>query len=107
MPAAFTAAITLLISSALARSAPLASAAWLTTPVDKVATSGTRVALASAETDSRVPSPAGAVTCADAFMAELRARRVTSEETISGRRGRDVRSMKFSVLTRAVARRRE
>jgi hypothetical protein len=40
-------------------------------------------------------------------MAELRARRVTSEETISGRRGRDVRSMKFSVLTRAVARRRE
>ena len=56
MPAALIAAITLSICTALARIAALASAAWVTTPVEMVATSGTRLALASADTDSRVPS---------------------------------------------------
>src|SRR3546814_1262273 len=40
----------------LAASAALASAAWVTTPVDSDATSGTRLASAWAETESSVPS---------------------------------------------------
>ena len=55
MPAAWIAAITLSICTALARIAALASAAWVTTPVEMVATSGTRVASAVADTDSSVP----------------------------------------------------
>ena len=55
MPAARIAAITLSICTALARIAALASAAWVTTPVEMVATSGTRVASAEADTDSNVP----------------------------------------------------
>src|SRR3546814_16074573 len=46
MPAALIAAITLFICVALAASAALASAAWVTTPVDSEATSGTRLASA-------------------------------------------------------------
>src|SRR3546814_10427462 len=46
MPAALIAAITLFICVALAASAALASAAWVTTPVDSDATSGTRLASA-------------------------------------------------------------
>src|SRR3546814_1262606 len=61
MPAALIAAITLFIWVALAASAALASAAWVTTPVDSEATSGTRLASAWAETDSSVPSLAGMV----------------------------------------------
>src|SRR3546814_16830814 len=61
MPAALIAAITLFIWAALAASAALASAAWVTTPVDSEATSGTRLASAWAATDSRVPSLAGQV----------------------------------------------
>src|SRR5690606_39230791 len=56
MPAARIAAITLSIFAALAGIAALASAAWVPTPVELVATCGSRVALASADTDSRVPS---------------------------------------------------
>jgi hypothetical protein len=44
------------ICAAFARIATMASVAWLTTPVEMVAASGTRVASADAETDSRVPS---------------------------------------------------
>ncbi|KAG1602628.1 hypothetical protein G6F45_014283 [Rhizopus arrhizus] len=42
----------------------LPSAAWVTTPADRVATSGTRVASALAEMFSRVPS-AGAALAGD------------------------------------------
>src|SRR3546814_7907840 len=56
MPAALIAAITLFICVALAASAALASASWVTTPVDSDATSGTRLASAWAETESSVPS---------------------------------------------------
>src|SRR3546814_16983434 len=59
MPAALLAAITLFIWVALAASAALASAAWVTTPVDSEATSGTRLAPAWAEADSSVPSLSG------------------------------------------------
>src|SRR3546814_11962186 len=55
MPAALIAAITLFICVALAASAALASAAWVTTPVDSDATSGPRLASAWAETESSVP----------------------------------------------------
>src|SRR5690606_25176707 len=96
MPAALIAAITLFIWVALAASAALASAAWVTTPVDSEATSGTRLASAWAETESRVPSlvtAAGAVFWALAVMAmQLRARALASA---TGRRG--LRSMVFSV----------
>src|SRR3546814_20471264 len=61
MRAALIAAITLFIWVAWAASAALASAAWVTTPVDSEATSGTRLASAWAETDSSVPSLAGMV----------------------------------------------
>src|SRR5690606_5503154 len=61
MPADLIAAITFCICAALADSAALASAACVTTPVDSEATSGTRLASARAETESRVPSLAGAV----------------------------------------------
>src|SRR3546814_17785034 len=56
MPAALIAAITLFIWVALAASAALASAAWVTPPVASAATSGTRLASAWAVTDSSVPS---------------------------------------------------
>src|SRR5690606_12596761 len=58
MPAARIAATTLAICAELALSAALASAAWVTTPVDRLATSGTRLASARAVTESRVPSVA-------------------------------------------------
>ena len=51
---------TLSICCALARIAALASAAWVTTPVEMVAMSGTRLASAVAETESRVLSAATA-----------------------------------------------
>ena len=56
IPAARIAAITLSICAAFARIAALASAAWVTTPVEIVAMSGTRLASADADTESRVPS---------------------------------------------------
>src|SRR5690606_17239383 len=55
-PAAFTAARTLFISSAFWRMALLPSAAWVTTPADRVAISGARLACAWVETDSSVAS---------------------------------------------------
>ena len=58
MPAPRRAAITLSICTAFARIAALASAAWVTTPVEMVATSGTRVASAVVAIDSNVPSAA-------------------------------------------------
>src|SRR3546814_969087 len=61
MPAAVIAAMSLFLWVALAASAALASAAWVTTPVDSEATSGTRLASAWAETDSSGPSLAGMV----------------------------------------------
>src|SRR3546814_5679069 len=73
MPAARIAAITFSIWVAFARIAALASAAWVTIPAEIVATSGTRLASACADTDSRVPSllamTAGAASWADAVMA--------------------------------------
>src|SRR3546814_14517328 len=56
MPAALIAAITLFICVALAASAALASAAWVTTPVDSDAPSGTRLASAWAGTEGSGPS---------------------------------------------------
>lgn len=56
MPAALTAVMTLLICSAFWRIAALPSTAWVTTPADTVAMSGTRLASASADTLSKVPS---------------------------------------------------
>ena len=56
MPAALIAAITLAICSAFWRMAALPSTAWVTTPAEIVATSGTREASALAETESNVPS---------------------------------------------------
>src|SRR6476469_142369 len=56
MPAALMAVMTLSICAALARMAAFASAAGVTTPAEIVATSGTRLDSASAETASKVPS---------------------------------------------------
>src|SRR3546814_12979200 len=94
MPAALIAAITLFIWVALAASAALASAAWVTTPVDSEATSGTRLASAWAETDSSVPSLAGMVggwVWALAVMVmQLRARALASaRRTEEGRVGQE------------------
>ncbi|MNI67035.1 hypothetical protein D3C73_1226380 [compost metagenome] len=55
------AASTLSICWAFWRIALLPSAAWVTTPADRVATSGTRVASALAEMFSSVPSAAAAI----------------------------------------------
>src|SRR3546814_18737419 len=92
MPAALIAAITLFICVALAASAALASAAWVTTPVDSAATSGTRLASARAETESSVPSLAemvgGWVWALAVMVMQLRDRELTSP---SGRTGMRVR----------------
>src|SRR5690606_8605030 len=88
MPASLIAAITLFIRAALAFSAALASAAWATTPVDSEATSGTRLASAWAETESRVPSLAdvagGGVWALAVMVMQLRARALASAR---GRKG--------------------
>ena len=55
-PEALIEATTLAICSAFWRIAVLASAACVTTPVEIVATSGTRLASACADTESKVPS---------------------------------------------------
>ena len=60
MPAPRIAVITFCICSALARIAELASAAWVTTPAERVATSGACLTSADADTDSRVLSAATA-----------------------------------------------
>ena len=65
MPAALIAATSRFIASLLARIAPFASAAWVTTPVDRVAMSGVRLASALAEIDSSVPSVGAACVGAD------------------------------------------
>src|SRR5690606_11638668 len=92
MPAALIAAITLLICAALADSAALASAACVTTPVDSEATSGTRLASAWADTESRVPSPAVAgeavgVWALAVMVIGLRARAPASAARYRGLRG--------------------
>ena len=56
MPAALMAATTLAICSLFWRMAVLPSTAWVTTPAEIVAMSGTREASACADTLSRVPS---------------------------------------------------
>src|SRR3546814_3441124 len=88
MPAALIAAITLFICVALAASAALASAAWVTTPVDSEATFGTRLASAWAETESSVPSleemVGGWVWALAVMVMQLRARALASA---SGRKG--------------------
>src|SRR5690606_17075424 len=78
------------IWAAFSRMAALASAAWVTTPADAVATSGARLASPVAETDSRVPSLLAGWTagvCAEAGMARLpvaRTRARTAARVIDG-----------------------
>src|SRR5688572_20709169 len=99
MPAALIAATTLSICAALARIAELASAAWVTTPADTVAISGTRLASACAETESRVPSVGTAYAGIPAFWAQAAVIVAPKARAVASSSGRNIRwGMVFSVI---------
>ncbi|MNV84936.1 hypothetical protein D3C71_1788490 [compost metagenome] len=95
MPAALIAASTLVICSAFWRMAVLPSTAWVTTPAESVATSGTRLASALAEMLSRVPSAGTAMVGWDWAWAVIEAPRARDRASSNG--DRDGRRMYISL----------
>src|SRR5690606_28086789 len=86
MPAALIAASTLSICWAFWRIAVLPSAAWVTTPAEIVATSGTRRASALEDTFSRVPCTGAMVGAGTAALAVMQAPMASDRAISNGER---------------------